>query len=168
MKTRSLALYGSIALNALLVALLLIPGQDSRYAFGEVSASQGALAAASSQISSSRDAFWLADRVSGTLVVYDYPPTVGDVPLERVERRNLREDLQQRALGPLMIVPMRTSSTRSVVMVIDTDSERMAVYSYDVSNRVINAVQRNDLRVDFGTAPELPIDAPAPPQGRRR
>lgn len=157
MKGKSIVFYVSIALNVILLAFLAIPQAQDRFAFGQVSSSAGALAAATSQASSSRDVLWLADRVSGTLVAYDYSTTNDERPLQWAERRSLREDLQQRSLGPLMLVPMRTSSSRSAVMVIDSDSERMAVYRYDLQDRAIIPVQRNDLRVDLGIVQPEPM-----------
>ena len=158
MKVKSTAFYASVVLNVLLLAFLAAPQARDRFAFGQVSSSVGAFAAASSQSSSSRDAFWLADRVSGTLVAYDYDTTRDEMPLAWAQRRSLREDLQQRNLGPLMIVPMRTTSNRSAVMVIDTDSERMAVYTYDPQDRAIVPIQRNDLREDLG---KIQVQEPA-------
>ncbi|MHC4713143.1 MAG: hypothetical protein ACYTAN_07715 [Planctomycetota bacterium] len=150
MKARSWTLYVSLALNVALLILVLRPASDDRMVFGQVAASGGNFAAAASQAGSSRDALWLADRVSGTLVVYDYTLGRDEAPLQWVERRNLRDDLELRQLSEIMVVPMNYSSSRSIVCVIDTASERMAVYSYDISNKRINAVQRNDLRIDFG------------------
>ena len=140
MKGKSIVFYASIALNVILLAFVAIPQAQDRFAFGQVSSSAGALAAATSMATSSMDVFWLADRVSGTLVAYDYDQGDDEQPLQWTQRRNLKEDLEQRGIGPLMLVPMRTSSTRSALMVIDTDSERMAVYAYNFQDHTIEPV----------------------------
>lgn len=157
MKGKSIVFYASIALNVILLAFLAIPQAQDRFAFGQVSSNVGALAAATSMATSSRDVFWLADRVSGTLIAYDYDQGDDEQPLQWAQRRSLREDLEQRGIGPLMLLPMRTSSSHSAVMVIDTDSERMVVYTYNLQDRAIIPIQKNDLRVDLGKAQPAPM-----------
>ncbi len=156
MKARSWTLYVSLALNVALLILILRPASDDRLVFGQVAASGGNFAAASSQAAGSRDALWLADKVSGTLVVFDYTLGNSEAPLQWVERRNLKDDLELRQLSEIMIVPMNYSSSRSIVCVIDAASERMAVYSYDANNKRIETVQRNDLRIDLGKTQAAP------------
>jgi len=158
MKTKSFALYVSAALNVALIVLVLWPaaGPD-RFAIGQVAASAGAYSAAAVQTGSSRDSLWVADKASGILAVFDYSLSSKDPqPLQVGDRRNLNEDMELRQLGNLMVVPMKRSSTRSLVCVIDTDSERMVVYSYDLNDRVVEVIQRNDMRVTLGKVPATP------------
>ncbi len=156
MKAKSWALYASVAFNVVLAILLCRPGGEERFVFGQVTASGGNYAVAASPAGGSRDALWLVDKASGTLVVFDY--TIGsgeDVPLQSVEKRNLRDDLQIRQLSEILMVPVNYSSSRSVICVIDTASERMAVYRYDQNYRRIETVQRNDLRIDLGKTEQV-------------
>ncbi|MCD6405298.1 MAG: hypothetical protein J7M19_05695 [Planctomycetes bacterium] len=154
MKGKQVALYISVALNAALLVLLSVPGDENRLVLGQVSSNVGAYAAVSSEVSGgNQDALWLADRVSGMLVVYQQRIGTRDKkPFQMMDRRSLRDDLDERQVGNLMMLTAKISSSNSVVCVIDTDSERMAVYEFDRSDRRIKPVQYNNLRVDLGKA----------------
>ena len=102
MKSKSFVLYASLALNVALLVIAFRPGDADRLVLGQAVAKAGNYAAASSQSGSSRDAMWLADRVSGSLVVFDYAlSSAADKPLQVAERRNLRQDLNVRQLGEI-------------------------------------------------------------------
>ncbi len=153
MKAKSLVLYLSIALNVALLVLAVRPATEYKIAYGQVAQNAGAYSAVSSQAGGSQHALWIADRVSGNLAVFQYELGVDESPFQVMDRRDLREDLQERTIGNIMMISANTSSSNSVVCVIDTDSERMAVYRYDRPNRRIEAVQRSDLRIDLGMVP---------------
>lgn len=157
MKRKSLALYASVMFNAVLLVLVIWPADSDRFVLGQVASNVGPYAAVSSQMSSSRDTLWLADRVSGMLIVFDYDQGDDERPLQASGTRDLREDLIQRQVGNLMLISTNTSSSRSIVCVIDTDSEKMAVYTYDRGDRRIEPVQRVDLRVALGKVAPAPL-----------
>ncbi len=154
MKGKQVALYISVALNAALLVLLSVPGDEHRLVLGQVASNVGAYAVVSSEVSGgNQDALWLADRVSGTLLVYQQRiGTRSERPFQIMARRNLRSDLRERQVGNLMLVTAKISSSNSVVCAIDTDSERMVVYEFDRNARRINLVQQNNLLVDLGKA----------------
>ena len=157
MKRKSIALYASVIFNAVLLVLVIWPADSDRFVLGQVASNVGPYAAVSSRMSSSRDTLWLADRVSSTLVVFDYDQSDDQRPLQVAGTRNLREDLVQRQVGNLMLISSNTSSSRSIVCVVDTDSEKMAVYTYDRGDRRIEPVQRVDLRIALGKIAPAPL-----------
>ena len=152
MKGKSFAFYVSVAFNVALLVLVLWPGGWERTAQAQVAARSGNLVAASIQAGSSRDALWVADRASGRLLVFDFELNAKGDPLQVGAARDLRADLETRQLGNLMMVPMKISSSRSAVVVIDSDAQRMGVYTYDLNKRIITPLQGTDLRAHFTAA----------------
>lgn len=153
MKTRSTALYVSVALNAVLVAaVVFLPRTRYDVAFGQVAESSGAYSAVSTKSGGgSRDVLWMADRASGRLAAYQYVlSSRAESPLQRMDVRDLRQDLLEAQVGNLLLISVGISSSNSLVCVIDTDSEKMAVYEFDPSSDTIQGIQQTDLRVDFG------------------
>lgn len=147
MKAKGIILYASIGLNILLLALMVWPGGEGQ---AQVAAKVGNFTAVSAKGGGSQDALWVADRVSGRLTVYQYELGARDEPVRIVGTRNLRDDLEQRQIGNLMLISSDISSTRAAVYAIDTDSERMAIYEYNRSDLAIDGIQKRDLREDFG------------------
>ena len=64
--------------------------------------------------------------------------------------QDLRQDLDEAQVGDLFLISVGISSSNSVVCVIDTDSEKMAVYEFDGGSDIIQGIQRTYLRVDLG------------------
>jgi hypothetical protein len=152
MKSKSFVLYASVALNAALLVLLAWPrGNDLNLALAQsVSTNVGNLSAAVARGGGEQDAVWIADRVSGRMVIYQYELGETVDPIRLVGGVDLREGLDERQIGQLMLLPSAFSSSRATVYVIDTDSERAAIYYYDRSKGVVEGVQRIDLRQDLG------------------
>ena len=167
MKSKSIVLYASVAVNAALLVLLAWPRDNGlNLAFAEGAATNvGNLSAAVSRGGGEQDAVWIADRVSGRMVVYQYKLGEKVDPIQLAGGRDLRVDLDERQIGQLMIVPANISSTRAVVLVIDTDSERIAAYEYSRSNDLLEGIQKIDLRQDLGKGTPA-AGAVAPARGR--
>jgi hypothetical protein len=146
MRKSSVALCASIVLNIVLLVLLTWPGN---FAMGEVAGVLGNYAAVSAKGGGSQDALWLANRAAGRLLVFQYKLGGREDAVELVDNRDLRADLELRQLGSLMLVSAAVSDSRSNVYVIDTDADRMVVYSYDRSKRLVTLIQQTDLRAAF-------------------
>jgi hypothetical protein len=153
MKAKPVALFASIALNAALLVLVAWPRTSSNTAlaqqYGQVS---GSFAAVSSKGGGNQDATWIAERVSGALVVYQYQLGATSNPILLVGTRDLKADLNERQIGNLMLIPANISDSRGVVYVLDTDSQRMAAYEYNRSDKTVSGIQRIDLRTDIQSA----------------
>jgi len=152
MKAKRTVLYASLALNVALLVLLAWPSApQAQPLFAQVASRVGNYSAVSAQAGGSRDALWVADRVSGTVAVYRYEYGGDDQPpLMLMDRRDLNVDLEEAQVGNLMLISTAISSSRTVVCAIDTDSERMVVYEYDPGEEYVEVLQKNDLRVDMG------------------
>jgi len=153
MKAKSTLLYVSLVLNAALLLVLAWPRPVENLAFGQVAAQIGAYAAVSAKGGGNQDALWIANRTSGRMLVLQYQLGVQDSPVEVVGVRDLRDDLNERQIGNLMLVTTDISASTAVVYVIDTDADKMAIYQYNRSNRAVDGIQRMDLREQLtGTA----------------
>ncbi len=150
MKVKSTVLYLSVALNVALLVFLVLPRSADNLAFANVASIVGNYAAVTARSSSSAEALWLANRATGKLVIYQHQSGFQDNPVEIADTIDLTVDLDERQVGNLMLVATDISSSTSAVFVIDTDSEKMAVYQYDKPNRTVKGIQRMDLRTTFG------------------
>jgi hypothetical protein len=162
MKAKSIALYASIAANVVLLVLAVWPKTDYNIALGQAASTAGNYTAVASKGDSDQDVVWLANKVTGQLVVFQYQLENQDEPIQVVGQRDLRTDLEERQVGNLLLVGSSISSMRSVVCVADTDSDKMVVYSYTRSNRLVEGVQRIDLRQYFSRQAVVPTPATAP------
>lgn len=156
MKAKGMTLYASIALNAALLVLVAWPRTNDNTAFGQFGQITGSFAAVSTKGGGNQDVMFLAERASGALLAYQYQLGANVDPIILVGARNLKIDLDQRQLGNIMLVPCNVSDSRGVVFVIDTDSQRSAVYEYIRSDRAVNGIQRIDLRADIQRAVAAP------------
>ena len=165
MKPRSIVLYLSLALNVVLLVLFIIP-RDDGLVFAATASSVGAYSGVSSLGGGNQDALWLANRQTGTLAVLQYRLGTSQNPVEVVGTRDLRSDLEVRNLGNLMLLETAVSSSSSVVFVIDTDYNRMAVYEYNRGEHIVNGIQKLDLTEVLGSGAAATTTTPAPSSTR--
>jgi hypothetical protein len=152
MKARPVALYASIAFNAALLVLVAWPRHDSNVAFGQYGLAGGSFAAVSAKGGGSQDATWIADRVSGALLVYQYSLGAQADPIALVGSRDLRVDLEEKQIGNIMLIPASISDSRGLVYCLDMDSQHMVAYEFNRSTTTVTGVQKIDLRADINTA----------------
>jgi len=152
MKARPVALYASIAFNAALLVLVAWPRHDSNLAFGQYGLAGGSFAAVSAKGGGSQDATWIADRVSGALLVYQYSLGAQENPVSLVGSRDLRVDLEEKQIGNIMLIPASISDSRGLVYCLDMDSQHMVAYEFVRSTATVTGVQKIDLRADINEA----------------
>ena len=145
MRKNSIVLYASLALNVALLVLVAWPHNE--VVFGQVASTVGAYAAVSARSGAGvQDALWLANRTTGQLAIYMHVrDTASRKPIQLVETRDLRDDLDERQIGNLMLTATNVSDSRAIVFVIDTDSRRMVAYEYSHPNRTVTLLQQVDL-----------------------
>jgi len=152
MKAKTVILYASLALNVALLVLVAIPRSQDNLALAQATANVGTYSAVASKGGGSQQALFIANKVSGTMVIYQWQLGAQQNPIQLVGVRDLKVDLNERQLGNLMLIAADISDTRSAVFAIDTDSDRCGVYEYSRSDKRVNGVQLLDLRADLSSA----------------
>jgi len=156
MKARSIALYASLAANVALLVLAVWPKTEYNIAFGQAASTAGNYCAVASGGYGDQDAVWIANRVTGQLVAFQYQLGTQNRPIQVVGQRDLRSDFEERQIGNLLLVGSTIANMSSAVFVVDTDSDKMVVYSYNRGAAAVEAIQQIDLSKYFGSQAAAP------------